>query len=93
LLSKNKTRKAHELEHDQIRNQEGQATTPSDDESSLGELDMTEDTEQKLWNMPAIKKQTEVRGDNGEEEERLRLDWGDDEEAAHEGSGVYKKGK
>ena len=54
---------------------------------------MTEDTEQKLWNMPAIKKQTEVRGDNGEEEERLRLDWGDDEEAAHEGSGVYKKGK
>ena len=54
---------------------------------------MTEDTEQKLRNMPAIKKQTEVRGDNGEEEERLRLDWGDDEEAAHEGSGVYKKGK
>jgi len=41
--------------------------------------------------MPSIKKTTEYRRDNDEDEERLRLDWGDGGE--DEDKDVYKGGK
>lgn len=62
----------------------------SDQGSAIEEIELNSDEESKLWNMPSIKKSTEFRRDKNEEEERLRLDWGDDDENE---SGVYKKGK